>query len=113
MCRWPLRAPAPLWSNLWPIIDPIFVTFREICNFRGPTLVTFYFFRIDPFFRLNEEHFTFHLPYKHSATFANRKYEELFSLICLLRNGHAGPIIYKHVFPPETLALPLGIERSI
>ena len=29
-------------------------------------------------FILNEEHFTFHLQYKHSCTFANRKYEELF-----------------------------------
>ena len=29
-----------------------------------------------PFFILNEEHFTFHLQYKHSGTFANRKYEE-------------------------------------
>ena len=29
------------------------------------------------FFRLNEEHFTFHLKCKHSGTFANRKYEEL------------------------------------
>ena len=28
-------------------------------------------------FKLNEEHFTFHLQYKHSGTFANRKYEEL------------------------------------
>ena len=28
-------------------------------------------------FRLNEEHFTFHLQYKHPGTFANRKYEEL------------------------------------
>ena len=26
---------------------------------------------------MNEEHFTFHLQYKHSAMFANRKYEEL------------------------------------
>ena len=32
---------------------------------------------IDPFFRFNEEHFTFHPQYKHSGTFANRKYEEL------------------------------------
>ena len=31
----------------------------------------------DPFYGLNEEHFTFHLQYKHSGTFANRKYEEL------------------------------------
>ena len=26
---------------------------------------------------MNEEHFTFNLQYKHSSTFANRKYEEL------------------------------------
>ena len=26
---------------------------------------------------MNEEHFTFHLQYKHSGTFADRKYEEL------------------------------------
>jgi len=32
---------------------------------------------IDSFFKLNEEHFTFHLQYKHSGMFANRKYEEL------------------------------------
>ena len=31
---------------------------------------------IDSFFTLNEEHFTFHLPYKQSGMFANRKYEE-------------------------------------
>jgi len=30
-----------------------------------------------PIFRLTEEHFTFHLQYKHSGMFANRKYEEL------------------------------------
>ena len=28
---------------------------------------------------LNEEHFTYHLQYKHSGTFVNRKYEELSS----------------------------------
>ena len=33
---------------------------------------------MDPFSKLNEEQFTFHLQYKHSGTFANRKYEELF-----------------------------------
>ena len=32
---------------------------------------------MDPFLKLNEEQFTFHLQYKHSGTFANRKYEEL------------------------------------
>ena len=29
-----------------------------------------------PFCRLNEKHFTFHLQYEHSGTFANRKYDE-------------------------------------
>ena len=28
-------------------------------------------------FKFNEEHFTFHLKYKHRGTFADRKYEEL------------------------------------
>ena len=28
MCRWPLRAPTQ--SILWPIIDPILVTFEEM-----------------------------------------------------------------------------------
>ena len=31
----------------------------------------------EPFFKVNEEHFTFHLQNKHSGKFANRKYEEL------------------------------------
>ena len=48
-----------------------------MCNFRDPRLSHFLFLGIDPFFRLNEEHFTFHLQYKHSGTFANRKYGEL------------------------------------
>ena len=60
---------------LWPIIDPILATFGQIFNFRDPRLVTFYFYELT-IFRLNEEHFTFHLTYKHSGTFANRKYEE-------------------------------------
>ena len=30
-----------------------------------------------PIFKLNEEHFTFNLQYKHSGIFPNRKYEEL------------------------------------
>ena len=32
----------PVW--LWPIVDPISVTFGQICNFRNPTLDTFYFY---------------------------------------------------------------------
>ena len=59
-------------------IDPILVNFGQICNFQDESQLShFLFLWIDPFFRLNEEHFTFHLQYKHSGTFANRKYEEL------------------------------------
>ena len=49
MCRWPLRAYTPLQSILWPIIDPILVTFGQICNFRDPNLVTFYFYELTHF----------------------------------------------------------------
>ena len=30
MCHWPLRTPTPLQSILWPIIDPILVTFEQM-----------------------------------------------------------------------------------
>ena len=43
------------------------------CTFRDPKLVTFY---LCIYLILNEEHFTSHLQYKHSGTFANRKCEE-------------------------------------
>ena len=56
------------------IIDSILVTFGQICNSRDPNLVTFY---LCIFLILNNEHFTFHLQYKHFGTFANCKYEEL------------------------------------
>ena len=39
-------------------------------------MVTFYFYELTHFFRLNEEHFTSYLQYKHSGTFAHRKHEE-------------------------------------
>ena len=55
----------------------ILVTCGKISNFSDPNLVTFLILRTYAFFRLNEEQFTFHLQYKHSGTFANRKYEEL------------------------------------
>ena len=45
-----------------------------MCNFRYPNLVTFY---LCIYLILNEEHFNSHLQYRHSGTFANRKYEEL------------------------------------
>ena len=45
-----------------------------LSNFRHLNLVTFYLY-IYPV-TVNEEHFTFHLQYKHSGTFDNREYEE-------------------------------------
>ena len=39
-------------------------------------MVTFYFYELTHFFRLNEEDFTVYLQYKHSGTFAHRKYEK-------------------------------------
>ena len=46
----PLRAPTPLYSILWPIADPILVTFWKICNFRDPKSVTFYIYELNHFF---------------------------------------------------------------
>ena len=78
MCRWVLKAPTPLKSILWPVIDPILVTFAQRCNFGDPSLVSFY---LCIYLILNEEHFTFHIQFKHSGswsgTLANRKSEEL------------------------------------
>ena len=79
MCRWFSQSPYPIIiysvANYRPHLSHFW---GNSCDFRDPNLVTFYFYLwIDPFFRLNEEHFTFHLQYKHSGTFANRKYEEL------------------------------------
>ena len=34
LCRWPLRTPTPLQSILWPIIDPILVTFGQMSFLR-------------------------------------------------------------------------------
>ena len=45
---------------IYPIIYPILVPFGQICNFRDPKWVTFYFYGLTHF-RLNEEHFAFHL----------------------------------------------------
>ena len=68
------KSTSPIIVILWPIIDPILVTFGQKCNFRYLNLVTFYLYI---HLISNEEHFTFHQHYKHSGTFANRKYEEL------------------------------------
>ena len=92
------------------------------------------FLWIDPFFRLNEEHFTFHLQYKHSGTFANHKYQELSTpknpkmcnpiLVTLLKmrphygqssrengtpsSGTSPLASYKEVPPPPPGVLPSG-----
>ena len=61
-------------------------------NFRDSNLVShFLFLRIDPFFRLNEEHFTFRLQYKHSGTFANRQYEELSQVTPIKKSENVRP----------------------
>ena len=39
----------PLQSILWPIIEPILVTFGQICNFYDPNLITFYFYELTHF----------------------------------------------------------------
>ena len=44
----------------------------RFCNFRHPNLVTSY---LCIHLILNKEHSTFHLQYKHSGTFAKRKYD--------------------------------------
>ena len=38
----------------------MWVIFGQMCNFHDPNLANFYFYELNPFFRLNEEHFTFH-----------------------------------------------------
>ena len=48
--------------------------FGQVRNFCDPNLVTFY---LCMYLILNKEHFTFHLQYKYSGKFANRKHEEL------------------------------------
>ena len=46
MCRWPLSL---FLSILWPIIGPFLVTFGQMCHFRGPNLLTFYFYELTHF----------------------------------------------------------------
>ena len=54
---------APVASQSpYPIIVCSVANNRQICNFRDPNLVAFYFYELTHFFRLHEEHFAFHLP---------------------------------------------------
>ena len=68
------QSPYPIMVYSATNYRPILVTFVQKRNFRDPDTFTLYLC-IYPI--LNEEHFTFHLQYKYSGTFANRKYEEL------------------------------------
>ena len=68
------QSPYPIMVYSAANYRPILVTFVQKRNFRDPDTFTLYLC-IYPI--LNEEHFTFHLQYKYSGTFANRKYEEL------------------------------------
>ena len=86
----PLASQSPYPTRVYSVANyrPHLVTFGQICNFRDPRLAGahqiwwapeishFLFLWIDSFFTLNEKHFTLHLQYKHSGTFANWKYEE-------------------------------------
>ena len=49
--KWKLIYSYNVRSILWPIIDPILVTFGQICHFsfRDPNLVTFYFYELTHF----------------------------------------------------------------
>ena len=47
-------------------------------SFVTSPLLSIYLFMYLQYLIMNEEYFTFHLQYKHSGTFANRKSEELF-----------------------------------
>ena len=52
VCATGLSAPLPhysLFCGQLIIIDPILVTLGQICNFRDPNLVTFYFYELTPF----------------------------------------------------------------
>ena len=69
-----LASPSPyliiVYSGANIIIDPILVTFGQICNFHNPNSVTFYFYELTHGERFP---FHFHLQYKHTGTFANHK----------------------------------------
>ena len=71
----------PLASqSLYPIIVYSVANYRPYLShfwanmlFSRSQLKHFLFLCINPFFKWNEEHFIFHLQYKHSNTFANRE----------------------------------------
>ena len=76
----PLASQSPYHTIVYPVASyrpHHIVTFGQLCNFRDPNLVTIYIYICIYVTFRNEGHFTFHLQYKHSGTFANRKYEKL------------------------------------
>ena len=117
----------------YPIIGYSVANYRPHLSHFGANVqfsrVTFY---LCIYLILNEEHFTFHLQYKHSGTFPNRKYGELSYpknqkmcdpiLVTLLKmrphysqssrenatpfSGTSPLASYKEEPPPPTLVLP-------
>ena len=78
VCAAGISEPLPrLWLFCGQLYTPSLSLLGKFVIFAIPILSHYLFSRTDPFFRLNEEHFTFHLQYKHFGTFANRKCEEL------------------------------------
>ena len=71
ICRRPPRAPTPFGLFCVKLQTPSQPLLGKYVIFAIPT------FYLCNYLILNEEHFTFHLQYKHSGTFAYRKYEEL------------------------------------
>ena len=63
---------------MWPIMDLILVIFGQICNFRDPSLVTFYFYELNHFLDWMKNTLLFiYRTNSLERTFANRKHEEL------------------------------------
>ena len=73
VCAAGLSEPLPHYIIVYSVANyrPHDSLFWENMLFSQSQLSHFLFLWIDQFFRLNEEHFTFHLQYKHSGTFAD------------------------------------------
>ena len=100
------QSPYPIivWACKCNFPDPNFSHFRLQCYWCTYLINPLLLKWIDPFFKVNEEHFTFHLQYTHSGKFANREYEELSypknPKMCdpiLVTHGKCNPIIVNPV----------------
>ena len=77
------QSPYPIIVYFVTNYRPHLSHFGQICNFCDPGLVTFYFMKthfvvVVVFFKPNEEHFNFHLQYKHPWTYGAPFVSKLF-----------------------------------